>query len=352
MIRLTDDFALNWKGLNVGRGLGALAVLSVPFIVLVALDQEKYLLSVEFGVTFTALSDPGGQLGERLRPVFGTILAGAALTWFGYAIGDDPWGLVVLASFVVTVLCGLTMAFGIHTFIAAYLVNVWFLAALSLPLSYERSGVSSTAWSQALAWLIGGALWIVIMIIEWLAHHRRPVASHFPEIPSDTSPVKLTPPRVFFAVLRAAAVAIGVAIAFGFDVPDADWMPVATIVAMKASLDQSLLVAEQRLAGTIIGAAAAALFLVTIDNTYALYVVVVIFAAVATSIRGVNYALYCAAVACFLLVAMDIPHPSDLADESRRVLFTAIGVGIAVVLTLIVNELQKRHAPAAAGTAP
>jgi hypothetical protein len=64
----------------------------------------------------------------------------------------------------------------------------------------------------------------------------------------------------------------------------------------------------------------------------------------------VNYALYCAAIACFVLVAMDLPHPSDLADEGRRVLFTFIGVGIAVVVTLIANELQKRHAPATPAT--
>ena len=247
MTRLNDVFALNRKGLNVPRGLEALVVLSLPFIVLIALDEEKYLLSVAFGVVFVAASDPGGELAARLRPVLGTAIAGALLTWFGFAIGDGGWGFVVVATFVVTVLCGLTMAFGIHTFIAAYLINAWFLVAISVPLSYQSSGVSTTAWSQALAWLIGSALWIALMLIGWLARHRGPVASHFPEIPTDTTPVPLTPPRIFYAVIRAAAVAIAVAIAFGFDLPNADWMPIATLVAMKASLDQSVLVAEQRL---------------------------------------------------------------------------------------------------------
>ena len=46
--------------------------------------------------------------------------------------------------------------------------------------------------------------------------------------------------------------------------PNADWMPVATIVAMKPSLQQSALVAEQHLAGATLGAAVAALFLLTV----------------------------------------------------------------------------------------
>ena len=70
----------------------------------------------------------------------------------------------------------------------------------------------------------------------------------------------------------------------------------------------------------------------------------------AASIRGVNYALYCAAVAAAVLIAMDLPQPSDLADEGRRVLFTFIGVGIAVVVMLVANLIQKRTAPAEPAT--
>jgi hypothetical protein len=123
MTRLSEVFALNRKGLNVPRGLEALVVLSLPFIVLIAVDEEKYLLSVVFGVVFVACSDPGGGMVMRLRPVVATAIVGALLTWFGFAIGDDAWGFVAVATFAVTGLCGLTMAFGIHTFIAAYLVN-------------------------------------------------------------------------------------------------------------------------------------------------------------------------------------------------------------------------------------
>ena len=96
--------------------------------------------------------------------------------------------------------------------------------------------------------------------------------SHFPEIPDDTAPIKLTRPLILFAVIRAVAVAIAIAIAYGLHLPNADWMPIATLVAIKPSLDQSTLFAEQRLAGAIIGAATAALFLLTMDNKHVLEV--------------------------------------------------------------------------------
>jgi uncharacterized membrane protein YccC len=146
----------------------------------------------------------------------------------------------------------------------------------------------------------------------WLARGRTAQPEPISEIPGGTAPVKLTRPLILFAVIRAIAIAVAVAIAFGLHLPNADWMPIAALVAMKPSLQQSTLVAVQRLAGAIIGAAVAALFLLTVDSKTGLEVVMVVLGALAGSIRLVNYAFYCAAVAGTALIAMDLPHPSNL----------------------------------------
>ncbi len=274
--------------------------------------------------------------------------AGALLTALGFGIGDGAWGVVVLAVFVVTVLAGLAVKYGLHRFTAALLLNIWFLIALALPAAYRLDHVHTGAWAQALAWLIGSALTIAYTGIMWLARGR--AAQPQPGVgvlPGDITPVKLTRQVILFALIRAIALSIAVAIAFGLHLPNADWMPVATLVAMKPSLQQSALAAEQRLAGAILGAVVAALFLLTVDSKTGLEVVIVVLGALAGSIRAVNYALYCAVVAGVVLIAMDLPHPSNLADEGRRVLFTFIGVGIAVVVMLLANLLQKRTAKAA-----
>ena len=147
--------------------------------------------------------------------------------------------------------------------------------------------------------------------------------------------------------MRAVAVAAAIAISFGLQLPSAYWMPIATIIAMKPSLQQSALVAEQRIAGTVVGAAVAALFLLAVNNRTALEVVVVVLFALAMSIRSVNYAWYTAAMAGAILIAADVPHPSSLTDEGRRILWTFAGVGIAVIVMFLADQLQKHTAKAA-----
>ena len=345
---LRKVFELNRKGFNLLRGLMAIAIFLVPFIVLAAVHQEQYYLSAAFGVAMTAASDPGGRLSYRASHLALVGLIGMLLTWLAFGIGPEAWGWVALAAFAVTTLAGLVVKFGLHRFVAAYLLNIWFIIALALPVHDQLAKTSFNIWLEGLAWLAGSAAWIGYITVVWLARGRRPQPAFIPEIPGDTSLVKLTRPKVLFAVIRALAVTIAVAISFGLQLPNADWMPIAAIVAMKPSLQQAELVAVQRLAGAVLGAIVAAVFLLTVSSKYALGAVVVVFAGVAGSIRTVNYAFYTAAVAAVVLIATDIPNPSDLAAEVRRVVFTFIGVGIATAVTLLANLLQKR--PAAQST--
>ncbi len=347
MSRLAKVFALNRKGLNLPRGLEIAAVLVALGALLVALDREAYVLTFVFAVLFAALSDPGGAFTYRAQRMvlFGVI--GALLTALGFGIGGGAWGLVVLSAFVVTLLGGLAVKYGLHRFVGGALLNVWFLIAIAVPASYRPDGIQTVAWKQALAWLVASAIWIALTGILWLLRGRRKRPQWIAEIPGSTAAVKLTRPVVLFAVIRALAVAIAVGIAFGLHVPNADWMPIATFVAIKGSLQQTTLVAEQRLAGALLGALLAALFLLTVHDKHALEVVIILLAVVAASIRTVNYALYCAAIAAFVLIAMDLPHPTSFADEGRRVLFTLAGVGIGVLVMLLASVLQRRSAKVA-----
>ena len=208
---------------------------------------------------------------------------------------------------------------------------------------YRLDHTHTSAWAQALAWLIGSALAFAYVTVMWLARSRtaqpQPAAD---VIPGSTEPVPLTRPVILFAVIRAVAVALAAGIAFGLHQPNADWMPVSAIAAMKPSLEQSTLAAEQRLAGTIVGAVVAAVFLLAVDTKIVLEAVIAVLGALAVAIRGVSYAWYCAAVAGAVLIGLDLPHPSSLADEGRRILFTFIGVGIAVLVMFLANQLARR----------
>ena len=359
MSQVAKVFQLNWQGFNLLRGAVIGVVLALLIVVGVLPAERRYFLTAIFGALIMALSDPGGKRGPRLARMAVMAVAGALLTALAFGIGGGAWGFVVLAAFVATLLGGLAVKYGLHRFAAAYLLNVWFIVALGLPTliafglpgSFRSGLIHYEPWKQALAWLVGSALGIAYTFIMWLARGRDTQSQPVAEIPGDISPRPLTRPLILFAVMRAVAVAIAVAIAFGLQLPSAYWMPIAAIIAMKPSLQQSTLVAEQRITGTVVGAAVAALFLLAVDNRTALEVIVVVLFALAMSIRTVSYTWYTAAMAGAILIAADIPHPSNLTDEGRRILWTLAGVGIAVIVMFLADRLQK-HAAKAAPQAP
>ena len=153
MTRLKKVFEVKWQGLNLRRGAVFAVVLGLLIVVGVLPHDRRYFLSAIFGALLVALSDPGGKYGPRV------------LTALGFGIGGGPWGYVVLAAFVATSLAGLAVKYGLHRFVAAYLLNIWFIIVLGLPtlLSFGlprafHSGLIHTEpWKQALAWLTGSA---------------------------------------------------------------------------------------------------------------------------------------------------------------------------------------------------
>jgi uncharacterized membrane protein YccC len=155
------------------------------------------------------------------------------------------------------------------------------------------------------------------------------------------------------AVIRAIAIAGTTALAFGLDLSHGYWMPIAAIIAMKASLDQTTVVAVQRLVGALIGAVAAGLLLLIPANEHGLRlfaisrgleVVALVILINGVAIRFWNYALYCGAIAAGVLIFVDLPQPSDYAAEGDRVLWTLCGVGIGVLVMFLAGLLARRTA--------
>jgi Fusaric acid resistance protein-like len=237
------------------------------------------------------------------------------------------------------------------TFASGILLNAWFLVALAIPAAFQADGVKTGAWPQALAWLIGSAGWIAVTWVGWLVRGKKAQPTHMPEFPEDRNRTTLTRPMILFASIRAVALSVSVAIAFGSGQPNADWMPIATLIAMKPTLNQSALAAEQRIVGALLGALIAGGFLLALDNKVALEILVVLLGVTGGAIYAVNYALYTSAIAGAVLIALDLPHASGFAVESRRILFTLAGVAIGVGVMLLAN-LMKARAAKASGAQP
>lgn len=351
MSGLRNVFVLVPSGLNWPRAVAFLDVALVPLIVFWAIGHEQYLLSALFGLLFAALDDPGGGYGHRASRIAVFALIGAGLTALGFGIGAQAWGWLVLAAFAVTLVAGLMATFGARGFATALLLNTWFLVAVALASGLHGTRVTSHTWAQVLAWASGAALWIVVTFIEWLIRGRRDRPQPIAEFPGDTSRHKLTPPLITFAVIRAVAVAGTVALAFGGDLPHGFWMVIATMVAMKPSVEQTALIAVQRVVGALIGAVAAAVVLLLPTAVHGLRlfavergleVVALVLLTHAAAMRFWNYALYCAAIAAGVLILLDLPRPSDYSTEGYRVLWTLCGVGIGLLVMLLADQLGQR----------
>ena len=358
---LSKVFQPNPAGLNWPRAVMILDVLLVPLVVFWAIGHEEYLLSAVFGVVFTAAADPGGGYGYRASHIAVFAVFGAGLTALAFGIGGSGWGWLVLAAFAVTLLSGLAVMFGAHRFVAAYLLSVWFIIALGIAFSFHHHArITSYTWAQVLAWVGGAAFWIAVTFIAWLIRGREDRPEPFAEMPGDTSRHPLTRPVIMFAVIRAIAIAGTAALAFGLDLSHGYWMPIAAIVAMKPSLEQTTLVAAQRLAGALIGAAAAVLLLLIPANehglrllsiTHGLEVVAIVLLMHAAGIRFWNYAFYYGATSAAVLILLDLPQPSNYGAEGDRVLWTLCGVAIGVLVMFLAGLLAKR-APAAKQPVP
>ena len=133
MTWLAKVFEVKWEGLNLRRGAVFAVVLGLLIVVGVLPHDRRYFLSAIFGALLVALSDPGGKYGPRVLAMAAMAGAGALLTALGFGIGGGPWGFVVLAAFVATSLAGLAVKYGLHRFVAAYLLNIWFIIVLGLP---------------------------------------------------------------------------------------------------------------------------------------------------------------------------------------------------------------------------
>jgi uncharacterized membrane protein YccC len=351
MGRPSKVFAFDLARANWPRGVMVLDVLLVPLMVFWAIGHEQYLLSAVFGILLAVVDDPGGSYGSRVTRIAEFGLIGAGVTALGSALGGTAWGWLVLATSAVTLVAGLAVKFGVHRFVAALLLNVWFLVALGLAVSLHADHrITNHTWAQVAAWAGGTALWIAWTFIEWLIRGRPDLPQPIAEIPGDTTVRRLTRPIVMFAVIRALAIAGCVALAFGLNLSHGIWIPIAAIVAMKPSLEQTTLMGAQRVAGALMGAAAAMLLLLipangtglrlfSIDRGLEMVAIVLLMHAVAT--RLVNYALYYGLITAAVLVLLDVPQPTNFGAEADRVAWALVGVAIGVIVMYLADLLAK-----------
>ena len=126
-------FEIKADGINWGLGVRVVVALFVPLIVLAALGISQLWAGVSFGALWVGMSDAftlKAPIGYRMLRLGIITLVGALLTALGLVMGVN-WELEMLGTFVITILCGATLAWGKPAALAGYLLNIWFVVSLS-----------------------------------------------------------------------------------------------------------------------------------------------------------------------------------------------------------------------------
>ena len=348
MIAKAHLFEFKSDGVHWGLGVRVLVALLAPLIVMDPLGLTQYWGSLSFGVLFVALSDMftlKAPIGYRLQRLGIITLLGALLTALGLVLGLN-WELAVLGTFVITLLCGASLAWGKPAAFGAYLLNIWFIASLSF------KGGTAQALPQGLAWLVGGALYMLLVLVRF----KRQSSSA--EAPPATAPslspkslfetyfalFRFSNPKFRYVLLKALAVTVGAAIGFGFGfgILYGRWIPIYTLVILQPDYEQTIDLFALRMLGTILAAALASVLLVGVHNQYILALIVVVFAFIAASMHEANMLIYIFFNTTTLLLLLDFSTPGSLTDVWARMLNVFIGALIAVVVVfLFMRPSQK-----------
>ena len=355
MIAKAHLFEFKSDGVHWGLGVRVLVALLAPLIVMGPLGLTQYWSSLSFGVLFVAISDVltlKAPIGYRLQRLGIITLLGALLTALGLGLGLN-WVLAVLGIFVITLLCGATLAWGKPAALGAYLLNIWFIASLSF------KGGPAQSLPQGLAWLIGGALYMLLVLVRFKRQSSSseaapaPAPSLSPQSLFETyfALFRFSNPKFRYILLKALAVTVGAAIGLGFGIPYGRWIPIYTLVVLQPDYEQTIDLFALRMLGTIVAAALASVLLVGVHNEYILALIVVVFAFLAASMRMANMLIYIFFSTTTILLLLDFSTPGSLTDVWARLLNVFIGALIAVVVVFLFMRPSQKTASSTSSVA-
>jgi uncharacterized membrane protein YccC len=166
------------------------------------------------------------------------------------------------------------------------------------------------------------------------------------QVPRTTVRAALAPDSALLrhAVRMAVTVCVGAAIAAKLGLVRASWITVAVVIVLQPDSGSTVRRAVQRVVGTIVGAAAAALLVPLLRSPTLIGLTLFPLSALALAVRPLNYGLFTMLVTpVFLLMAEVLSHDWHLAGA--RVVNTIIGGGLALAAQLLWPSRERDQLP-------
>jgi MFS family permease len=326
-------------------------------------SQPVYWREAALCVPAMPLLLAGGLLSGHLA--FGAIAAGAAfMVGFGSArdLRRKRWAAMILATVGATIAAFVGCLAGEWTpalwavsaaaaagcaVLALIDEDLWWVmlqVVIALFIAGYYAGPPHAALERAGAVLAGGATQLAV--VRGLAMIAPRAGRPLPPAP----PKPAAPRRLMIAhALRAAVCVVLSWLAVErLGLANGYWAPMTAMLVLKPGLSETHTRGIARLTGTVVGCAAAALFVLAMGASAPwLLIAVALTAGAAFAVQKAHYALLTTAVTATVVLLLTLAHVSGILQTAEhRLIATAIGGGLALVIARIAPHRPLAAHPA------
>ena len=333
-IRPADLLAVDRSAIDLTKPTIGLAIVLVALILFSTVGPFGFTAAI--GAVLAVAFDGGGPRRRRLAVlgVFGVL--GALATYLGNSALSSIGGSIVVV-FIVTLLCGMALAFGPYAGKMAFFLNLWTLIALSL------ATVIDAPLALALGFLCGAGAAAVLLMAKQAAPEEAAAAPAWTLAPLRTH---LSPrsPILHFALSRAVIAAFAMWLGWAIAPAHPYWIAMTFLIVLVPDRAQAARTSWQRAIGTIIGVALAGFILGLGLTPTTLLLVWLLVILVMLAVQGVNYVLYASILTLCLLLLYQLLEADVLFNGMERLVTTLLGIGLALGVVALLEYLARRAA--------
>lgn len=302
-------------------GIRTALAAAVPLIVGQAIGQPFAGVTVGLGGLYLSLTDKEGSTLASL--VIATILNGVAV-WAGTALASHH-AIALVATFAWSCAGGLASAYGEVPSQVGFVSTLAFVVALG-------SSVSPSL-SRAALFVAGGVWGTALTQLLWM-FHRATSALADPVAPVGLALRSLATRH---ALRLGIAATLALALFYALRLERGYWLILTVLVIVKPVFADTRTRTIQRVAGSIVGGAIAALLAATVHNAIVLDVLLVVFGVLAYSQVRHNYGVFVVFLTPFVVLMIETVQPTDWHIALTRIVDTLLGAAIALTVTYLLR---------------
>jgi len=323
-------------------GVRTAAAATVPLVAGQLLGQPSLGLAVGLGGLYLSITDKEGS--TLVSMLCATALNGMAVL-AGSAVGGHVW-LSVAAMAVWSFIGGMASAYG------EVAAQIGFISTVTFAVALGFAGGMATGEKEMAAFVAGGLWGVALTLLLWRFRQETSALSEPPEANAahphlrgtwretfDLFKENLTFRSIIFrhALRLAVAATVAVALYKTLRLQRGYWLIITVLVIVKPVFVDTRKRAAERVIGSVVGGALAALLASAVRNVVVLDCLLVILGVLAYSHVRHNYGVYALFLTPFVVLMIETVEPTDMKIVLIRIGYTLLGGAIALAISYLLR---------------